>query len=53
MWPAAQDPTDGVGYALITGALGLAMSVPVIVGLILMRGELLCDRNSDSDQMEG
>ena len=44
--PAAQDPTDGAGYAIFTGVLGLVMSLTVIAGLVRIRKNLRCERTS-------
>jgi hypothetical protein len=35
--PVASDPTDGIGYMLLTGILGLVLSLPLIIGLICIR----------------
>lgn len=37
LMPAAQDPTDGIGYMVIMGVLGLLLSTPVLIGLFLLR----------------
>jgi len=37
LMPVASDPTDGIGYMLILGFMGLVLSLPAIVGLILIR----------------
>jgi hypothetical protein len=37
LMPIAQDSTDGIGYMLILGVLGLLFSTPVLIGLFLLR----------------
>ena len=37
LMPIAQDPTDGIGYMVIMGVLGLLFSIPVLIGLFLLR----------------
>jgi hypothetical protein len=37
LMPVAQDPTDGIGYMVIMGVLGLLFSTPVLIGLFLLR----------------
>lgn len=37
LMPVAQDPTDGIGYMIILGVLGLLLSTPVLIGLFLLR----------------
>ena len=41
--PKAGDPTDGIGYMIILGAMGLLATVPVMIGLVLQHHTL---RNS-------
>ena len=38
--PVAQDPTDGIGYMLIIGSMGVLISGVVMFGLIRLRKEL-------------
>lgn len=38
--PVAQDPTDGIGYMLIIGSIGVLISGAVMFGLIRLRKEL-------------
>jgi hypothetical protein len=37
LMPIAQDPTDGIGGMVIMGVLGLLISIPVLIGLFLLR----------------
>ena len=46
--PTAQDPSEGIGYAMIMGVFGAAMSLPVIIGLVRLRKHLRCEKVLDS-----
>ena len=35
--PAAQDPTDGIGYSIVMGFIGLMFSIPLLIGLVRLR----------------
>lgn len=37
LFPVAQDPTDGIGYMLIVGFVGLLISLALIFGLLWLR----------------
>ncbi len=39
--PIAQDPTDGIGYAIIIGFFGVLLSAPLLVGLVRLRRKWL------------
>jgi hypothetical protein len=43
MSPVAQDPTDGIGYSMIIGVVGMFFSLPLVIALFVYREHL---RNS-------
>ena len=47
--PIAQDPTDGIGYMVITGVLGLLFSTPVLIGLFLLRRRWICSERTNAE----
>ena len=47
--PIARDPTDGIGYMVIMGVLGLLLSVPVLIGLFLLRRQWISSERTDAE----
>ena len=53
LMPVAQDPTDGIGYMVIMGVLGLLFSTPVLIGLFILRRQWMRSEHTIAEPSAG